>query len=494
MQWRDKYFDADFGDLAQHLSDLGVNVNLNGHITHGFWPNDPYAVPAARKLNAQGMHPMLSIHLCLKSIFPTPDAEPERAALNRWAERFGFAIDLLAPTKIILHTDPTSPNKYFHDEYMLGSFFPLVLDNVQDLSRYVPSDGCQPGAIKLLRVMNIGKAFESGYFPNLPPATSTIYEKNINFRVNFEYSPSVWIEPAQSEPHAPLISTAQIIGEKYPDPLSTGFRNFLWKLRFIYGNSRRINATNHSLVLWKRFFPQFSEHKILSTFRPSEGTYFPSPEFQIALHAILKELPIVCQELGYDFRLDSLLKGFVFSPTRKTRSVHPRYIEFRKKCSAASFKDELNKPWIWILEIHDGQIPVDAEGSGQIDYFGEREFPTSILTKYLDKLYEGNTEYAFLSSFEQGARFLENIQRIRKLLSDNHASERKFLDLFYLIFKLNEDLPILQPVGLIDGPLHPRHEVPLNLNTRGPVSPIFSWRQNMIRERLERGEALNDDD
>ncbi len=486
--WRDKNFNADYGDLAKHLKKLGGH--LDGGVTHGFWPSNPYAVSAAKKMNELGIHPSLSIHLFHTNIFSTPDATPLEAVIKKWAERFACAINLLEPSDVRLYSDHNNPNKFFHIEYMKGEFYPMVLKGVKDELRDKYKIAEEKSRVNLNPVYHIGRAHNNPYFPNPKPVTKTNAIKGFHLKIGgAKNQASILIEPAEGEPLSPLVQPAPAIGERYPNPYSIAFRNFLLKLRFLcYPDVEK----NPSHILWRRFFPQYNRHEIVG-FLDSEGEKSDfSRQIRRTIHRRLSDLPIVSQELLYDFRIKDLLKGFTFAPETRPRHIHPEFLDFMRTCDAMNFADEEGRRWIWISEIHGGEIPLRDDGFGQVDCFGERPSSAPLIMKYLERLQEKNSETIFLQSFDRGENVYKRIKYIKHLVSGVKSSNENFLDLFYLILKANEDLPILQPIGLIEGTTHPRSEVVLNLRTRKRPSFSFMNRLEYMLEMQKEGRLPKD--
>jgi hypothetical protein len=488
MFWKDKNFDADYGDLARHLKEM--DGRLGSGITHGFWPSDPYAVLAARKLNALDIHPTLSVHLFHTNVFPAPDAAPREAAIKKWADRFAVAINLLEPKVVQIYIDARNPNKFFHKEFMAEEFYPMVLSGVNDALRPKYELSKDNPIVALNPVYYIGRAHNNPYFPNTIPVTKTNDPKGIHLKIGGpEKQASVLVEPRGDGPLSPLVSPAPTVGERYPDPYSVAFRNFLLKLRFLcYPDVEK----NPSHILWRRFFPQYSRHEIVDILN-SEGEKSDfSQQVRRTIRRRLSDLPIVSQELLYSFQLKDLLRDFTFAPETQPRHIHPKFLDFIKTCDAMDFADEEGRHWIWIPEIHGGEIPLRDDGFGQVDCYGERPSSAPLIIKYLERLQEKNSETIFLQSFDRGENVYKRIKYIKHLVSRAKSSNENFLDLFYLILKANEDLPILQPVGLIEGTTHPRSEVVLNLRTRERPSFSFMNRLEYMVEMQKEGRLPKD--
>jgi len=137
FQWRDSYYDADFGDLAIRLREMGVPFGTQA--TLGFWPGNVYAEEAAVK--SRGIiGSRLSVHLFHKILFPTPDHQPSEKALDKWAERFAHSISLLKPTAFNCLADNDSGNPYWTKDYLKAFIEDRIIPRIRaDIrERYIP--------------------------------------------------------------------------------------------------------------------------------------------------------------------------------------------------------------------------------------------------------------------------------------------------------------------------------------------------------------------
>ncbi len=298
LQWKDKNFDADFGDLAKQLLELGVK--LASPTTIGFRPGDPYAERAAIKCVELGIKFQFSLHLLDKRIFPTPEAEPREKWLQIYAKRYANSISILKPRQVRLLADQDNPNKYLKHKYLEEFYdarvFPLIEEEIKDNYR-------RSGNPNVLRALlsNEGKAYDNPYFPETRRwIGGSLYPKGFSLMID-PYGKPIVIVPSQRDFFNRRFSYSQTVRERFPRADSSEFKNFLRKLRFILSDET-LSEIDENIVLWKKLFPEFNAEKILELLSSGNGPMDFSTQVCEIVHRKMRNLSTLRRDLFYNWR------------------------------------------------------------------------------------------------------------------------------------------------------------------------------------------------
>ena len=139
--YRDKAFDADFGDVMRALKE--EKFNKYGHmansmhliLTHGWWQNDKYAQAAAIKFREYGIGGvLLTIHLFHREIERNlTDPKKLQGLIDKYAERFRNAMSLLRPNIRLIGIEGADIPEVFSLEYVRSLFHNKIKTGLEHL-------------------------------------------------------------------------------------------------------------------------------------------------------------------------------------------------------------------------------------------------------------------------------------------------------------------------------------------------------------------------
>ncbi|NQU16624.1 MAG: hypothetical protein HQ564_01050 [Candidatus Saganbacteria bacterium] len=298
-QWRDQGFNADYGDLAKTLK--GMGIILRNQFTHGVWLNDAYGVEALRKMGGMDLGTVISIHLFHQEIFPDPDGHPVEEWLNRYADRFAYAINALKRTSIRRFSDKDNPNQCLGPEYLNDFCLKRILPNIDNKRRFDYTHDFE-------RVSYDGRAFENPYFPQ---AHLREHEQDYGHRRGYlsrspiRVSTNGKLSVFSSSRYAlgwqePAFNNAKTVKEIFGKWDSALFHGFLRKLYFaffvIWSCERDLTRQ-----LWLKYFPDFNFDGLMQSFIDEKFRLTDQLCENIFEH--INGLPVVSSELYYNYRV-----------------------------------------------------------------------------------------------------------------------------------------------------------------------------------------------
>lgn len=435
MQWRDLEFDADYGDLAAQLKRMGIT--LGPPMTHGFWPGDEYAEEAAGKYAALGMEIGLSVHLLHREVFPTPDSAPSEFWLQKYAERFAHAINILKPRVRLLGSGPHLPlsgNPHFTLGYIQDFYRKRVLPLIDPGLReeYGKIDARRISLFEqqfrgdnereiacTSDVIPEGRAYGSPYFPLVGPSKSpgintTIWMGDLGgdfvMRVGFKGTVSVNVSPRFIEmPMHPQSLPSRTVGELFPDPLSHEFRDFLRKLHF--ESCRPSGYLDDTIEFWTIFFPDRNFRVLEKMFARAGNPPQLSEENCREFHRQLNDLPVASSKLHYKFKIADIREG---DEPLKEGGPFSRY-------------------------LYSLYTPTNS---------GKSEQPADRASNMLSRA-NGERQKEFLLSFEEGKEAIERLEASANLLTaikSKSCTEAQLEEAFEIL----KDLPLLSPTFFLN--------------------------------------------
>ncbi len=264
FQWRDKVFNADFGDLYRKISQY--TTLARGTLTHGIWPKDVYANDAAKKIKGINRNKdfSLSFHLFHDDIFPDPTSDPNEKRLQKHLEKMANSISVLDPGNIRIMSDKSNKNKHLTPEFILDYFKESIeiANNTQHLCGMLIDENADNKIISHLNgsievtfsesIYEEGRAASSKYFDHYGKSNYNSIYKETDYPVPM-ISPFGELKIKSIEKNMPIATKhceAKRIKEIYPDCNTKDFYLFMKKLKYALKDSKN----DQTIQLWEKAF------------------------------------------------------------------------------------------------------------------------------------------------------------------------------------------------------------------------------------------------